>query len=356
MKRRGFLKFGVIGGFLSSTISYKLIKDVQKTFSIGGNDGVLWQEKIFPRGLKTGSKVAITAPASPTSLWELRNTTRALKRMGLKVVIGDSIKKHDRKYRYFSASDTDRAEEFMKYILSPEIDCILTGRGGYGVMRILPLLDYDAIKRNPKIIIGFSDITALLIAIYIKTGLVTFHGPVGVATYNSFTIKYFKDVLFQNQTFEPIIIKNSSYRVINEGIAFGTLIGGNLTLITATLGTPFEINTENTILFIEDVSTEPYQVDRMLTQLWLAGKFEKCNGVVFGKFIGLDRRKNFYPVKSFTMRQVIYARMKELGIPSIIGMEIGHLKNKITMPIGTIAKLDAKKKTLILLEKSVDNC
>lgn len=340
-----------MGGIISSSISTKLVSELQEFITPENN--VLWQQRVLPKSLKAGSKVAITAPASPVSLWELRNTTKDLKRMGLEVEIGDTIRKHDSDYRYLSASDQERADEFMHYIESPEIDCILAGRGGYGVMRILPLLDYEVIKKNPKIIVGFSDITALLIAISVKTGLVTFHGPVGVVNFNSFTIKYFKDMLFQKEAFEPITISNRRYNVINEGICSGMLTGGNLTLVVATLGSQYEINTDGKILFLEDVTVEPYHIDRMLTQLWLAGKFDKCKGVIFGDFKGLDTRKNFYPVRSFTRRQVIYSRMKEIGVPSILGVEIGHDKHKITMPLGTNAMLNATDKTFTFLEPSV---
>lgn len=353
LNRRSFIKTGTVAGFLGSTLSFNLIKEVQKIISPKKNHNVLWKERLLPKGLKSGSKVAITAPASPTSVWEIRNTVRALKRMDLEVEIGDTIRKYDSKYRYLSAPDEARAEEFMNYIESPDVDCILSGRGGYGVMRILPIIDYEAIRKNPKIIVGFSDITALLIAITSNTGLVTFHGPVAVATFNSFTVKYFKEMLFEKERYEPITVSNYRYEVINEGKVSGRLTGGNLTLITATLGTPYEINTDDAILFIEDVSTEPYQVDRMLTQLWLAGKFEKCRGVIFARFKGLDRRKNFYPVRSFTLRQVIESRMKEIAIPSMLGLEIGHRTNKITMPLGGNAFINTDDKSLTFLDRSV---
>lgn len=351
MNRRDFIKIGTIGGFLSTTVSTNLLTGLQDF--IAHDDNVLWQKRVLPKSLKDGSKVAITAPASPVSLWELRNTTKDLRRMGLEVEIGDTIKKHDKNYRYLSASDQERAGEFMKYIESPEIDCILAGRGGYGVMRILPLLDYDVIKNNPKIIVGFSDITALLIAISVKTGLVTFHGPVGVVDFNAYTTLYFKKMLYNYEKFEPITISNRRYDVINEGICSGRLTGGNLTLVVATLGSEYEINTEDAILFLEDVTVEPYHIDRMLTQLWLAGKFEKCKGVIFGDFKGLDARKNFYPTRSFTRRQVIYSRMKDVGVPAIIGAEIGHDNNKITMPLGTNAMLNATERSFTILEPSV---
>ncbi len=353
MNRRKFFRISAMGGLISSTLSPALIKNLQEFIAPKIDDSILWKQRVLPKALKIGSKVAITAPASPTSLWELRNTTKALNRMGLEVEIGNTIKKHDKNYRYFSASDQERADEFMHYVESQDIDCILAGRGGYGVMRILPLLDYEIIRLNPKIIIGFSDITALLIAIYVKTGLVTFHGPVAVTTFNSFTVKSFKEMIFQREKFVPINISSSAYNVINEGICSGRLIGGNLTLVVATLGSEYEINTDNCILFLEDVTVEPYHIDRMLTQLWLAGKFDKCKGVIFGNFKGLDARKNFYPVQSYTRRQVVYSKMKELGIPSILGVEIGHEMNKLTLPMGTNAMLNANEKSLTLLEPSV---
>jgi muramoyltetrapeptide carboxypeptidase len=311
------------------------------------------RKNILPMALKEGSTVAITAPASQTSTWEVSAFCRTLNKMGLKTVIGDTIKTRQKEYKYLSASDEERAEEFMSFVEDSDIDCIISGRGGYGVLRILPLLDFDIIAKNPKIIMGFSDITALINAIYQKTGLVTYHGPVAVATFNDFTAESFKNVLYAKEEYKPKKLSYSKIQTVTKGTSQGIIIGGNLTMLVSTLGTPYEINTDDSILFIEEVSEQPYKIDRMLTQLDLAGKFSKIKGIIFGYYEGLDRKCNFYPGHSFTARQVIENRFKSMEIPAILGFPIGHIKDKLTMPIGIMAELDATKKTFTILEQAV---
>ncbi len=308
---------------------------------------------ILPRTLAKDSTIGITAPASPTSMGEIANGHRALRKMGCKVVVGDTIRKSKNQYHYFSAPDEVRASEFMSFLERDDIDAILCGRGGYGIMRILPLIDFNLFKKHPKIIIGFSDITALLNAVYQRTGLVTFHGPVASVTFNSFTVNHFKQILFGQEDFQPVEVKASGGLTINEGRARGALVGGNLTMITSTLGTDYEIDTKDKILLIEEISEHPYKIDRMLTQLHLAGKLNECSGIIFGHFKGLNSRRPFYPNKSYTIKEVIEQVVKPIGKPTLIGLPFGHIKNKLTLPIGTQVEMDASKKTLTILNQSV---
>ncbi len=311
-------------------------------------------EKILlPKALAKDSTVAITAPASPTSMGEIAKGYKALKKMGCKIVVGDTIRKSRNQYRYFSAPDEVRALELMEFLKRDDIDAILCGRGGYGIMRILPMIDFNLFKEHPKIIIGFSDITALLNAVYQRTGLVTFHGPVASVTFNSFTVNNLKKILFASSSFEPVEIKVPRGLTINGGSASGTLVGGNLTMLTSTLGTDYEIDTKDKILLIEEVSEHPYKIDRMLTQLLLAGKFDECNGIIFGHFKELNYRRPFYPNRSYTIKEVIDQVVKPVGKPTLIGLPFGHVKNKLTLPIGTQAEMDATKKTFSILNQSV---
>jgi muramoyltetrapeptide carboxypeptidase len=308
---------------------------------------------IYPRALVEGSKVAITAPASPTSMWGVSHGMKAFRRLGCEVEVGDTIRKHEYKYRYLSASDEQRAEEFMHYIGRPDIDCILCARGGYGVMRILPMIDFDMIRRNPKIIMGFSDITALVNSMFFKTGVVGFHGPVASSTFNSFTLNNLRKMIFDREGSEPVRIKYRTMRKLNPGRARGRLVGGNLTMLASTLGTEYEVDTKNSILFIEEVDEHAYKIDRMLTQLKLAGKFNDANGIALGYFKNLNSRRPFYPNKSFSIMEVFEQILKPLDKPVMLGLPIGHMKSKLTLPIGIEAELDTKENYFAILQKPV---
>ncbi|MFH1051816.1 MAG: LD-carboxypeptidase [bacterium] len=308
---------------------------------------------VLPKGLKPGSKMAVIAPASHASIWELRNMMTAMKQLGIVLEIGETIKNYKIDYRYFSAPDDVRLKEFMSYIQRDDIDAIMTVRGGYGVMRILDKLDFDVICQNPKIIIGFSDITALLNAVYKRCNVITFHGPVGVSSFNTFSTNSFREILFSNGEFQPLVYKDNNIKTISPGKATGRLVGGNLTMLVSTLGSPYEVETEDSILFIEEVSEDPYKLDRMLTQLDISNKLQKCAGIMFGSYPTLDKKYYFYPNLSYTAREVIESRMKKLNIPAVIGIPVGHLASQWTMPIGVKAELDATKGTLTILEPAV---
>lgn len=314
---------------------------------------------VLPPALKKGSVVAITAPASGINPGEIQDGIDALRANGCEVVIGKAINK---KYGYLSAPDQERAAEFMEFIERPDINCILCARGGYGVMRILPMLDFGAIKKNPKIIIGYSDITALLIAIYNQTKIVTFHGPVASSTFDTFTLNYFLKTLFEptaslqdnQQAVHPAITFSDSHLLtLTDGTARGKLVGGNLAMIVSTLGTPYEIDTTGAILFLEEVSEEPYKIDRMLTQLWLAGKLQHCAGIALGQFKNCEATSRSGFDLSFSLQQVLEARIQSLGIPAMYGLPFGHVKSKMTLPIGVQAELNATDKTFTIVEPSV---
>ncbi|MBI5324057.1 MAG: LD-carboxypeptidase [Ignavibacteriae bacterium] len=308
------------------------------------------REIINPNPLKKGSVIAITAPASPTNLWEIHNGVSFFQKMGCKIVSGKSVNERQYKYKYFSASDEERASEFMNYIKDKSVDCILCARGGYGSMRILPELDFEIIRQNPKIIIGFSDITILINSILKMSALATFHGAIGSTYFQQFSIEITKSLLFANKKFIPIKISFPTLQTIASGVAEGTLVGGNLTMIISTLGTPYEIDTKGKILLIEEVQEEPYKIDKMLSHLWLAGKLQDAAGIVFGYMDNIDAKRNFFPDYSFTIREVIESRIKPLKIPAILGLPFGHYDNKLILPIGAKAELDASNKTLTLLE------
>ena len=348
--RRNILGLFAASPFLLKGMSGKLLanEDIIKG-SVTSN--LTSSSILLPKPLKAGSKIGITAPASPSSPWEINEAVRFLKSMDCSVEIGKLINKKNREYKYLSASDDDRAAEFMEFIENPEIDAIMCARGGYGTLRILEKLDYNKIKKNPKIIVGFSDITALIIAINRKTGLIGFHGPVAGSSFNQFTRECFKKVLFEEGF--KYSQKFSQMNVVKNGLASGILVGGNLTMLTSSLGSPYEIDSDNAILFVEETKEEPYRIDRMLSQLALAGKFNNLKGVILGNFGSLDAKKNFYPGKSFTVRQVLEERFSSMNIPFVMNMPFGHIKDKMTIPYGVYARLDTKEKSLEFLGAGV---
>ena len=224
----------------------------------------------------------------------------------------------------------------------------------------LRYLDYDLIAANPKIIMGYSDITAILNAIYLRTGLVTFHGPIAGGNFSDYSYAQYLKVLVaptastrigEPPAFETrpgVIDWENRVTTIVPGRAEGHLIGGNLALMVTLLGTPFEPDFAGAILFLEDVSEPPYSVDRMLTHLWMAGKLEQLAGIVLGKFTD-----DGYDSNTFSMEQVFRDRLQPLGIPTMRGAMIGHIEDKTVVPLGIRARLDADVGALTLLEPAV---
>ncbi len=350
MDRRNFLKNSVysFGGLtILQSLPFLSLDKLYNEIETKNN-----QKKIFPDALKAGSTIAIASPASPTSMYEIRHSLNFFRSLGLKVIIGESVKNQRNRHRYLAAPDNERADEFMSYIRNPEIDAIIAARGGYGVLRILDMIDFDDIKKNPKIIIGFSDITALLNAIYQETGLITFHGPVASIDFSYITKQSFRSQFFDEDDEAKSTFNNMI--VINKGEATGEICGGNLTMINSLLGTKYEIDTKGKILLIEEISEHAYQVDRLLNQLKIAGKLHQASAIVFGKFKNLNVRKPFFPNRGYTIMEVINQIVKPLGIPTVIGLPFGHTSDKLTIPIGTGAKLNAGKKSFKLLEKGIN--
>lgn len=310
-------------------------------------------ELIKPKALKRGDTIAITAPASPTTMGEIANTIKLFKNMGFNVVVGDTIKNQNLNFRYLSDDDSIRAAEFMDFVKNKDINAIICGRGGYGVMRTFPFLDFNEIKNNPKIIVGFSDITALLNAINKKSNLVCFHGPVATTRFDSFTLANFTKVLFDEQQFTKIENVFPEMININEGYAQGEITGGNLKMIISTLGTPYEIDISNKILFLEEINEHPYEIDRMLTQLMLSNKLNNVKAVVFGKFDNANKRMPFHPYASFTIIEIIEQILKPFNIPIVYNLPFGHTDLMLTLPFGVKCELNTNKKTLSIIESAV---
>lgn len=307
---------------------------------------------VFPPALMPGDKVAIVSPAGavfdPVSVQKFE---KIILDLGYKVVQGKTC---SLRTGYFAGTDQERADDFMCMIKDPSVKAILCAKGGWGCARILPLLDFDIIRTNPKIICGFSDITTLLNAIWKKSNMITFHGPVGNSGWNEFSVNAFHQAVQRGKTvlyrFDPINEPFGETTVYVEGKAQGHWIGGNLTVFCSLLGTPYLPNLANTILFLEDTMEEPYSIDRMLTHLKLAGVFDKIKGIAFGKCTKCLAEE---PDKAFTIEQVFTQHFSKMQIPVVTGLPIGHTERKLTIPIGCNGTLDTVGKLIQFTEKAV---
>lgn len=309
---------------------------------------------IKPKGLKIGDTLGVVAPASPTTKEKVQLAQEKLTEMGFKVIMGESCYSN---YGYLAGSDELRAEDLNSMFENKEVDGIICLRGGYGTPRILDLLDYDLIKNNPKVFIGYSDITALHIAFNQLSNLVTFHGPMVasdiIGQFSEFSKKSLYNAILEDE-FEPYL-KDPLDKVItiNGGVAEGPIIGGNLSLITSTIGTPYEIDTREKILFIEEIGEEPYKIDRMLTQLKLSKKLEDSIGIILGDFNNCVPESSEYD-DSLTLEQVIDSIIKPLGKPTIYNFKAGHCEPVVTIPFGVRARMNADNKELTLLERTIN--
>ncbi|UBM61982.1 LD-carboxypeptidase [Candidatus Sulfidibacterium hydrothermale] len=311
--------------------------------------------RIVPKRLEQGDTIGLVTPGSPITEKQLQGAVKTLEGMGYKTHYLPSVLSE---YGYFAGTDKERADELMHMFANTEVDAIMCVRGGYGSIRVLDLLDYEIIRKNPKIFIGYSDITALLSAINERTGLVCFHGPMGISEFDDFTLKVFRHVLIDPSPRYKYPYKREEntennpefdFYTIREGKAEGELIGGNLSVLASMAGSDFETDFENKIVFIEEIEEKTYRVDRMLTQLVQATNLRKANGIVLGIFYKCS--ENDPP--TIPLKRAIEDILKPLNIPVAYGFPFGHIQLKMTLPVGTLAKFNATRRTLKLMEESV---
>jgi muramoyltetrapeptide carboxypeptidase len=301
-----------------------------------------------PQRLKPGDTIGLVSPASSIRKSDLKYIKFQLAQLGLKVKNSAIVLDE---YGYLAGSDVDRATDIHRMFADNSVQGILATNGGWGSGRILSLLDYNLIQNNPKIILGYSDITALLLGIYSQTQLVTFHGLVGISVWNQFSVDYWQRLLYQG---EQIFFKNPArvrVETIFPGIARGQLIGGNLSIISALVGTPYLPNMNHKILFIEDIGEDIYRIDRMLNHLKLSGILNQLSGFIFGQCTRCTKGEGNEP--SLTLWQVLLDQIQPLGIPAWYGSMIGHLRDKFTLPIGIEVEINAETGTIQMLESAV---
>ena len=350
MQRRKFIQNIGIGGLLLPLNPISLNAT---------ENNHLPKDALIPEALQEGDTIGIVSPASAIFESEPYEIAKeSFEAMGLKVKFGKNTRN---RYGHLAGTDEERAEELNEMFRDKSIKAIIALRGGSGAARILDKLDYEAIRKNPKIFIGYSDITALHLAIFEKTGLTTFHGPVAVSTWNSFSSDYLKRLLFEKEAItynnptekgDELVQTKNRIRVIKEGTVKGELLGGNLSVLTGIMGSEyFPKDWTGKILYLEDVGEKIYAVDRMMTQLYLAGVFDQISGFVFGKCTDCDPGGSGYG--SLTLEEVIDHYIKPLNIPAYSGAMIGHIDDNVTLPNGIEAELDAATGTIKLLSPAV---
>ena len=342
MNRKGFIKRMALG---TSLVFAPFVRTESRTR--------IAPLLVRPPMVRPGDVAAIISPAGNlSSNGEVENAVNAVRALGLKPKLGANV---GSRWGYLGGRDTERVNDLHDAFADPEVKVIFPLRGGYGTSRLLPMLDFDLIKRNPKAFVGFSDNTSLVLSLNAYAGLVTFYGPNAHFDWTTYTRDNLTRVIMNQRPaglFENPVASNGrpliTHTTIVPGRAAGPLIGGNLSLIVQTLGTPWEIDTRGKILFFEDVNESPYRIDRMLTHLWLARKLQVAAGFAIGHITVLRDRND-----DLDLASVIRDRFEPLGKPCYMGVPTGHVSNILTLPLGIGVEMDASRGTLRTTEGAV---
>lgn len=313
---------------------------------------------VRPPRLRAGDVVGLVEPAGFTDdAFDLDSVMETITAMGLKPRAAPHLAG---RFGYLAGTDAERAADINAMYADRDVRAVFAVRGGWGCARILPLLDFATIRRNPKLLVGFSDITALHLAFAAKAGFSTIHGPNAASSWGRYSWDAFRAVAFDGATpllsnppaqEDRLVQRAGRIRTFTPGIARGRLLGGNLTVLAALMGTGWLPDFTGAILFIEDIGEQPYRIDRMLTQLGLAGVLAKLSGVIFGQCTDCGPAGPSYG--GFTLSQVLEQHLKPLGIPACQGGQFGHVANQYSLPLGVTAELDADAGTIRLLEPAV---
>lgn len=313
---------------------------------------------IRPKKLEKGDTIGVISPASPSDKKsEVTRAAETLEGWGYKVVIGANVNKRK---GLVSATEEERASDFNEMFRRDDIDAVFVTQGGYGSAQIIHLIDFDMVRVNPKIFTGFSDITSLHLALYKFSDLVSFHGP-GMARFNNeeltkYTKEHFFKAIGETEPIGLISMPNDKKWIhsLSGGVAEGDLVGGNLTLLCASLGTPYAFDPVGKILFIEDVDTEPWVFDHLFSHLRNAGYLDKLKGVAVGECHNCEPFKHnpgFHC--DISLEDVLEYYLVPLGIPVLYGLPFGHTDDLATLPLGVKVRLDGDKKTFEVLENGV---
>lgn len=347
MKRRDFVSVVSAVGALSSV--------GLSPISLQGKE---MKNVIKPKHLRRGSRIGVVAPATNVSdPDDFRKMQEVADYFGFELVVGKSLSASG---GYKTKNKSVRLSDLHSFFDDDTIDGIFCIRGGYGSAALLDDLEYEMIAANPKAFVGYSDITAMHLAFQKKCSFVSFHGPVLLSAFTGYTSEYFQRVLgsteriglLENPKQMSGIRKSFPTRTISSGKTTGILTGGNLSLISSLMGTPYEIDTEGAVLFLEDVGEEPYRVDRMLQQLKSAGKLDKASGFVLGQFADAQA-KSLPPSFDFALGEVLDYHFTGLGKPCFYGLMIGHTPEQITLPMSLEVEMDADMGTIYVNDSAV---
>ena len=312
------------------------------------------RKRLLPPALNKGDTIALVSPSSATDdPFDLQLAQEAMQALGFQVKTGAH---YAARRGHLAGSDAERAGDLNAMFADKEVKAIICARGGSGAARLLPLLDYDAIRRNPKVLLGYSDITALHCAIQARTGLVTFHGPIGSGSWNRFNVDQFQRLFFNRELMQyqnlseagdELVPRKNRTVTITGGKAQGELVGGNLTVLTALAGSSYLPDFSGKILFLEDVSEAPYRIDRMFSTLKLMGVLDKIAGLIFGECTDCNPGDGY---GSLTLPQIFDDYLNPLKIPVYRGAMIGHIRQQFIVPVGGKVEMDADAGTFKLLE------
>jgi muramoyltetrapeptide carboxypeptidase len=309
---------------------------------------------IKPKKLKRGDLIGLISPAStPEDLTLIEGGVNYLERLGYRVVLGKNVGKIR---GYLAGTDEERVADIHQMFEDKKVNAIFCLRGGYGAFRLLDKINYELIRKNPKIFVGFSEITALQMAFLRKANLITFAGPMVIPNFSQvvspYTEENFWRMIFSNK--KPGKLKlpeHKKFSKINSGIVSGRIVGGNLAVFTSLIGTAYLPNLIDKILLLEDISEPPYKIDRMLNQLRLSRVFNKIKGIIIGSFIDcneLDKKK-----KTLTLEEVWNDYLTNIKIPILYSFPHGHTMDMYTAPIGTRVKIDATEGSIEFIESGV---
>jgi muramoyltetrapeptide carboxypeptidase len=360
MQRREFLKASAMAGTAAGVLGTTAFTAAALGTTPPSRNLFVPYSPLKAKRLKPGDSVGLVAPASAIYQdVEVDVARESLEGLGLKVKVGQHLRD---KHGYLAGDDKDRADDINRFFKDDTLAGVIAIRGGWGSARLLPYVDFDAIRRNPKVFMGYSDITALHNAIQAKTGLITFHGPIGLGRWDAWSVDYVKRVLFNAEAVTMSNKKDLSERnvftqvdnrtrTITPGKARGKMMGGNLTVLTSILGSPYVPDYSGSILFLEDVQENLYRIDRMLTSLKLAGILDKAKGVVFGMCSQCSPGNDNY--SALTLEEILEDHVKGLGVPAWQGAMIGHDTPQWTVPFGLEVEIDAAAATVTMSEAAV---
>lgn len=312
------------------------------------------QEILLPPGLKKGDTIGIISPSA--TLFEempFQFAREAVQALGFKVKMGQHV---GNRYGHLAGTDQERADDLNRMFADPSVQGIICLRGGSGAARILDLINYDQIRTHPKVFMGYSDITAIHMAIYSQTGLVTFHGPMASSTWPSYNATQFRSLFLERQLpvwknqqskGDDLVIRTNRIRTIHGGEAAGELLGGNLSVLTGIAGSPYFPDFSGKIMFLEEVGEKLYRIDRMMSQLQLCGALENLAGFIFGHCTECNPGEGY---GALTLDEILDHYIRPLGIPAYSGAMIGHISRQFILPVGGRVRMNAAAGSISLLQ------